>query len=315
MLVLSPKEENIYRWSGYAETEPYLHQMKTALTRYDLYRAGKVWDALEPRPGSISSAGICKVLNAPVDDRLNGLCFAQGVLWCLHKDRLFELDPSTGNTLRTHSVSGQDIYVDLAADENILYLLPYGWTAGQGILRLDLKKGTWDAPLETAENKTSKVYGARGIAVRGGILFIASHLGIQKVNPRTGEAGKAISPELKGYRIFGISGLDFDGADLVGVGTIEKVKLDAGGKPIDNWYGLDKQRPRLNVILRMDPETGIVRRFEPLNYAVSTLACGDGIFWLADQPEMGFDRKNQPVRLQPSKMAIHRLVLDASGRR
>jgi len=114
---------------------------------------------------------------------------------------------------------------------------------------------------------------------------------------------------LQGYRIFGIGGLDFAGADLVGTGTIEKVKPGADGKPLDNWYGFDKSRPRLNVILRMGPRSGIARVFEPLNYPVNAVACDDGVFWLAEQPEMGFDRNNRPVRLYPQKMVNHRLML------
>jgi hypothetical protein len=309
MLVLSAKEENIFRWSGYAETAPFRHQMETALTRFALYRAGKNWDDRAPRPASISEAGTSSVFKAPVDDRLSGLCRVGNVLWCLHKNTLYALDPATGKTQRTIVVKGTDIYVDLASDGNILYLLPYGWTAGQGILRFDLKKAEWGLAVETAANKTSKVYGARGIAFREGSLFVASHLGIQKVNPETGEAGAAMNVQLEGYRIFGVGGLDFDGADLVGTATIERVKLGADGKPLDNWYGFDKTRPRLSVILRIDPQSGKVRSFDPLNYPVNTIACDEGACWLAEQPEMGFNRRNQPVRLYPEKMVIHRLKL------
>lgn len=95
-----------------------------------------------------------------------------------------------------------------------------------------------------------------------------------------------------------------------GVGTIEKIKLDAEGKPVDNWYGLDKERPRLNAILRIDPVTGKIRNYQVIHYPVNTLASWKGAFWLAEQPEMGFDRKNQPVRLTPEKMAIYRLELN-----
>jgi hypothetical protein len=309
MLILSPKEENIFRWSGYAETEPYLQQMKTALVRFEFYRSGKEWDALETRPAGISNSGVSTAFDAPIDDRLSGLCFAGGALWCLHKDTLFALEQSTGKTRRTLAVRGKDLYVDLASDGAFLYLLPYGWTAGQGILRFNLKSGEWGPAIETAANKSNKVYGARGIAVRGGSLFVSSHLGIQKVNADTGEAGAPMKVQLEGYRIFAVGGLDFDGADLVAAGTVEKVKLGADGKPEDNWYGLDKERPRLSVILRIDPQTGSVRSFEPLNYPVNSIACADGVFWLAEQPEMGFDRRNQPVRLHPKKMAIHRLAL------
>ncbi|MBZ5497366.1 MAG: hypothetical protein LAP85_13265 [Acidobacteriia bacterium] len=249
------------------------------------------------------------VFAAPVDDRLGGLCCVGGVLWCLHKDKLFALDPATGKMLRTLAVQGKDIYVDLASDGKFLYLLPYGWTAGQGILKFDLKRGEWGPALETAANKSNKVYGARGIAVGGGSMFVASHLGIQKVNLDTGEAGAAMTVQLEGYRIVGVGGLDFNGAGLVGAATIEKVKLGADGKPLDNWYGLDKERPRLSVILRIDPQTGMVKSFEPLNYPANSLAYANGIFWLSEQPEMGFDRHNQPVRLYPKKMVIHRLDL------
>jgi hypothetical protein len=187
--------------------------------------------------------------------------------------------------------------------------VPYGWTAGQGILKYNLKKGTWEKPIETAANKKNSVYGARGIAFRGGFLFVASHLGIQKADPVTGEASAAIHPRLEGYRIMGILGLDFGDDDLVGAGTIEKVKLDADGKPLDNWFGLDKQRPRLSVILRIDAVTGNVWSFEPLNYPVNSISCAEGIFWLAEQPEMGFNRRNQPVRIHPKRMVIHHLIL------
>jgi len=310
MLVMGAQEENIFRWSGYAETGPFMQQMNKALARFDLYRAGQTWDTPEPRPATICNTGTSQVLQAPADDRLSGLCYAGGVLWCLHKDKLYELDPSTGNTMRSLGIGGKDLYVDLAGDADFLILLPYGWTAGQGILKYNLKKGIWETPIETQANKSSKVYGARGIAIRDGVLFVSSHLGIQKVNAQTGEASPPVKPDLTGYRLFGLSGLDFDGPDLVGAGAIEKIKLDAEGKPVDNWYGLDKERPRLSAILRIDPETGAVRKYEVLNYPVNTLASWNGTFWMAEQPEMGYDRKNQPVRLYPKKMAIYRLVLN-----
>jgi len=53
----------------------------------------------------------------------------------------------------------------------------------------------------------------------------------------------------------------------------------------------------------------MTRGFEPLNYPVNAIACDDGAFWLAEQPEMGFDRSKRPVRLYPQKMVIHRLML------
>jgi hypothetical protein len=313
MLILSPKEENIFRWSGYAETDPYLHQMRAALGRYELYAAGKDWDTPEPRAAAISDSGAVTVFDAPVDDRLSGLCYSDGVLWCLFQDKLFGLDPSNGKTRYTIKVDGKDLYVDLATDATYLYLVPYGWTAGQDIVKYNLKRGAWETPIETAANKANKVYSARGIAARNGSLYVSSHLGIQKVNPLTGAAAAAVNVQLDGYRIFGIMGLDFDGADLVGAGTMEKVKLDAEGKPLDNSYGLDKDRPRLNAILRIDPETGKVSKFDLLNYPVNAISSADGVFWLSEQPETGFDRRNQPVRIYPRRMSIHRLVLSRAA--
>ncbi len=312
MLILSAKEENIFRWSGYADTSSYLHQMRTSLARFELYKAGREWDARPPRPAQISDAGTHSSFDAPVDDRLSGLCLIGGKLWCLHKDKLYALDPSTGSILRTLTVNGKDLYVDLAGDGTYLYLLPYGWTAGQGILKFDLTQEKWEPAIETAANKASKVHSARGIAIHEGSLFVASHLGIQKVDPKTGGADAARTVHLDGYRIFGVGGLTFNEGDLIGTGTIEKIKLGPDGKPLDNWYGLDKERPRLSVILRMNPQTGTVKSFEILNYPVNTIAAGGGVYWLSEQPVTGFDRSNRPVRVHPEKMTIHRLALKNS---
>jgi len=308
MLVLSPKEENIFRWHGYADTGPFMHQMRTALARYDLYKAGKVWDAPEPRRPHISDQAECTVLAVPVDDRLNGLCVADGALWGLHKNTLYELNPDTGNTLKTHPVEGDEVFVDLGADETFVYLLPYGWTAGKTIRKFDRRKGEWKPGIHTEAYKTKSIYSARGIAARGGFLYVSSHLGIQKVDPSTGNVESTVTVQVEGYRNFGLVGLDFDGDDLVGAATIEKTKLDADGKPADNWYGLDKDRPRQWALLRIDPATGKVRDFRPLNYPVNSVACAGGIYYLSETPEMGFDRENKPVRLYPKSMGIHRLV-------
>jgi hypothetical protein len=312
MLVMSANEDNIFRWSGYAETEPYMQRMNTALARFELYKAGRAWDAPEPRPARISNAGGSTVFDAPVNERLSGLCHAGNALWCIEKTTLYALDPRTGKVLRTLPVKGKDLYVDLASDGKYLYLVPYGWTMGQSIQKYDLDKGEWGPGIVTAANKVNKVYSARGIACRGGSLYVSSHLGIQKVNPNTGEAEAPLAVKLDGYLIFGAGALDCDDDTLVGSGTIEKVKLGADGQPIDNFYGLDKTRPRLSVILRIDAQTGQVKSFEPLNYPVNCLACDNGVFWLSEQPEMGYDRRNQPVRLYPGKMVIHRLELGKS---
>jgi hypothetical protein len=221
------------------------------------------------------------------------------------------LDPKTGKVVRTVPVAAKDLCVDLASDGENLYLVPYGWSMGQAILQYNLAKGQWGPEIVTEANKANKVYSTRGIAWRGGALYIGSHLGIQKVDPKSGEAAPAVTARLDGYRIFGVGALDFDGDTLVASGTIEKVKNGPDGKPIDNSYGLDKERPRLSVILRIDAATGAVKSFEPLNYPVNTLAFAGGVYWLSEQPESGFDRQNKPVRLHPRKMVIHRLELTA----
>jgi hypothetical protein len=308
MLVLGPKEENIFRWQGYADTAPFVLQMRTALARYARYKAGEEWDAPEPRRPHISDEAQCTVLAAPVDDRLNGLCVAGGTLWCLYKNTLYELDPETGATRKTHPIEGEEYFVDLGADETYLYLVPYGWTAGKVIRRFDLAKHEWKPGIQTEAYKTEKVYSARGIAARGGSLYVSSHLGIQKVDPSTGDVQSTVKVQLDGYRTFGLVGLDFDGEELVGAAQIEKTRLDADGKPVDNWYGLDPDRPRQWALLRIDPATGKVSSVRRLNYPVNSVACADGVYYLSESPEMGFDRQNQPVRLYPRSIGIHRLV-------
>lgn len=308
MLILSPKEENIFRWSGYAETEPFMRQMRTALDRYELYRTGREWDAPNPRPPHISDQGECTLLASPVDDRLNGLCFADGVLWTLYKNTLYELDPASGKTLKTHPIEGDEYFVDLASDESFLYLLPFGYTAGKAIWTFDRKAGQWGARIQTEEYKNEKTHSARGITARDGSLYVSSHHGIQLVDPSTGKVQSTVTVQLEGYRVFGHVGLDFDGDDLVSVATIEKVKLGADGKPVDNSYGLDEERPRLPALLRINPADGKVRDFRILNYPVNSLAFAGGNYYLSEAPVMGYDRQNQPVRLWPKTMAIHRLV-------
>jgi hypothetical protein len=116
--------------------------------------------------------------------------------------------------------------------------------------------------------------------------------------------------ELDGYRIFGYVGLDFAGDELVCAATRDKIRLDENGKPLENYTcGLDKERPRLNVLLWVDPATGKVRNYRLVNYPLYSVAFGGGTtFYLTELPVQGFDRQNKPVRVYPKTMAIHRLT-------
>lgn len=278
LLVLGEQAENVYRFSGFKPPKEFLPELETALQRHALYREGKQWDAVPPRPAQIVDGATVRTMPAPEDEIPAGLAFVGDRLWVAQTSHLAELDPNTGEVLRKvelpASVRG------LCSDGKLLYAVEYGWTAGHPIHVIDPATGKAVRQIVTEANKANKAYSAAAIAFRDGRLWVLSMAKVHAVDPATGEVDQVVNlPEKRP------SALAFDGAQFV-VGSSERIQF-------------------------VDPGSGKAGRELKTNYPVRAVACHDGKLFAMEQPVPGFDRQNKPIRVWPKQYLIHVIELPA----
>lgn len=146
---------------------------------------------------------------------------------------------------------------------------------------IDPRTGKTIRTIVTAANQEKKVHSTRGIAWRGGKLYVLSGMSgvLHEVDPHTGAVTREINSAEKR-----LCGLDFDGRHFM-AGT------------------------RTHLVL-LDPKSGEVVKKVPVSYSLRNVAFHQGAFYLLEQPIFGFDKQHQRIRVWPKQTVIHKLTLE-----
>ncbi len=278
ILALNPARERIHRFSGFREAKPFLKDLEEIQYRWGLWKDGKDWDVVPPRPDKLVNDLEVSTLPAPGADLPAGIQELGPDLWVASGGRLHRLDPATGEAKDAFPIVPE--VQDLATDGEVLYGAEFGWSAGGAIRVIDPKTGAELRTIATEANKKNKSYSTRGIAWKDGKLWLLSGMEgvLEEVDPKTGE----IASKLK-LKATWLSGLDYDGTWFV----------SAGAK--DLYF--------------FDPKSGEVVHKIPVNYPLKSVAAKPGTAWAMEQPVFDFDRQHQRVRTWPKKDLIHRISL------
>ena len=281
-LVLNPQREEVHRFQAYMKPEPFLEQLDEGLRRYGLYKAGKVFDEPDPRPGKLSDVVAYTTRKAPSDKRPAGLAFVGGDMWVGTMYELFQVDVASNSV--KHRMKMKEIISDIATDGKLLYALEGGWTAGKPIHVIDPATATAVRDIVTAANAKSKYYAAHGIAWVGGKLFVVDNgsAKILELDPQTGDITRTIKIKERF-----ISGLSFDGENFVG-GT------------------------RTGLVF-INPQTGETVRKVTLNYGLRSVESAHGDYYVMEQPVMGYTKNHKWVQVWPRETRIYELQLPAAA--
>ncbi len=292
LIVLGAKQENIFRFKSYMKAPEFIGKLKTGLSRYALYKAGKEWDLPGTRPAKICDVGEVKILPAPEDGRASGLAFLGQNLWVVQypktkpgqwsvpgPKKLRQVAWPAGEVQGTFSLEG--LINDICSDGKVLYCLDYGWTTGKAPINVvDPKSGKTLRKIWTKANLGNRAHSARGITFAEGQLHVldSSKRLVVVVDPKTGRRVRDVK-----LSVSKLSGLAHDGNNYV-----------LGGKDHIYWF---------------DARTGKLSRKIAVNYPVGCLAIRDGRLFLMEQESYGYDRQHRRVRIWPRKMVIYQLSL------
>ena len=322
MLILNADEQKIHRWSGYSTTDYFLSQVDEALGKFARFRAGKEWDIVESRTEGIVDGGAMREFPAPESSNaIRGLVHAGGRLWCLQLDRqnetLYELDPASGEKIAEYPVPPRPdgrvrLIVDLAADEESLYLPPYGWSKGDGILRFDLENRRYEEEeIVTAANLGQRASSTKGIASlpEGLLIRDSRHGGLVVIDRESGKVLRRIRVSFPGKLEF--STIEYVDGTIWAPGRYKVLERDQTGVAIPD--SLRREAPWRHAIFRIDPDDGsIVDRIE-LAWNAQSIAVHEGSIYLSDRTVWGYDVDNQKVRLFPVSFEI-RVLRGGSAR-
>ncbi len=279
VLVLGKDEDNVFRFESFQKKERFAERLDEGLRRWTLYRDGKAWDVLDPRPARITDAVEVTTLPAPSEAVPVGIESLGGDLFVAQWGRLFRLDAATGKPKAEFPLA--EGVADLATDGKLLYAVEAGWTAGLPIRVIDPETGKEVRQIVTEANRANKAYGAKGIAFHEGRLLVLEGMEgrLREVDPATGAVKATVQTPFRW-----LSGLASDGKCLV---TATREKL-----------------------LWLDPSTGEVKKELPMNYWVRCVGLHEGAVLLMEQPIFGFGRKHERIQLwpRPGETVIHKLV-------
>ncbi len=281
LLVLGPKEENIHRWSGFKKPAEFLVEVEDGVRRAGLFAKGEAWDAPRARPAAPFAGDDVVALDAlpaPSDDVPGGMVRIGDELFVAQGRTLYALAAGDGKVRRQHALPF--VPQDLGTDGEALLVLDSDWTMGAPILRLDRATGAEIGRIAAPpEMKTGKTGSARGLCWRDGALFVLEINGkLHEVDATTGALRRSVVTGLNW-----VFGLAFDGERFV-----------TGGREAVHWLDARTLKP--------------VRQLASA-YRLRTLASDGTRLLVMEQPEFGFGRKHEPIRVWPQTTVVHRLTV------
>jgi hypothetical protein len=282
LLVLGPGGENIHRWSGFRKPAEFLVELRDGKRRADLFAQGEAWDAPRPRPDApFAGDGVAALdaIRAPSDEVPGGIVRLGGELFVAQGRTLFVLEPKDGAVRRESTLAA--VPQDLDTDGESLLVLGADWTKGEPVLRLDPRSGAVTGRIAAPKEMQAKTGAARGLCWHAGKLFVLEIGGtMHEVDGATGELRRSVATGLSW-----VFGLTFDGDRLVTV-----------GRDAVHW---------------LDPDTLRPVRTLPSAYRLRTIGWDGGRYLILEQPEFGFGRRHEPIRVWPQTTVIHRLAVGA----
>jgi hypothetical protein len=282
LLVLGPGGENIHRWSGFQKPAEFLVELRDGRRRAELFAKGEAWDAAPPRP-EVPFAGdgvALDAIKAPSDEVPGGIVRFGGELFVAQGRKLFVLDPKDGAVRRQFTLPA--VPQDLDTDGESILVLDANWTMGEPILRLDPRSGEVTGRIVPPDEMQAKTGTARGLCWHDGRLFVLEIGGkVHEVDGPTGALRRSVVTGLSW-----VFGLTFDGAHFVTV-----------GREAVHW---------------LDPQTLQPVRALPSAYRLRTLGWDGARYLILEQPEFGFGRAHEHIRVWPRTTVIHRLGVGAA---
>lgn len=283
VLVLGPGGENIHRWSGFKKAVEFVEELRDARRRAELFAKGEAWDAPRPRPHvPFSGDGVTALdaIPAPSDEVPGGIVRIDGELFVAQGRTVFVLDPKDGAVRRRLALAA--VPQDLDTDGASLLVLDANWTMGEPVLRLDPDSGEVIGTIPAPKEMKAKSGSARGLAWRGDSLFVLEIGGkVHEVDGTTGELRRSVVTGLSW-----VFGLTFDGTCFVTV-----------GRDAVHWLDATTLRPVRGL---------------PSAYRLRTVGFDGERYLMLEQPEFGFGRQHEPIRVWPQTTVIHRLAVGAA---
>jgi hypothetical protein len=276
LLLLGPQEQNIHRFSGFKPADGFLVELEDGLRRWALFRDGKDWDAPRPRPEQPFRVPDGAVVPAPSDDVPGGVERLGDDLWVAQGRTAFALDPATGEIRRQLALPV--VPQDLATDGRSLFVVDAAWTSGAPILVLDPKSGAVQRQIVTKANAGARSSGSRGLCWHDGKLFVLEINGnVHRVDPATGDVEQSFTTGCNW-----VFGLASDGRQFATVGR--------------------------TAVHFLDPRTLQPVGSVPSHYRLRAIGW-DGKRWrILEQPEFGFGRAHEPIRVWPQRTVIWALA-------
>lgn len=275
LLVLGPQEENVHRWSGFLKEPEFLVELDDALRRWKLFREGEPWDAPRPRPEQPFAGRDATAIPAPSDEVPGGIVRCGDELWVAQGKIVYVLDARTHELRR--EVTLRMVPQDLTTDGKSIYVVDAQWSQGSPIQQLDSVTGNPQRRITTAANRGKPGAGARGICWHDGKLYVLEISGkVHRVDPASGDVEQTFTTGCNW-----VFGLTFDGQRFVTVGR--------------------------TAVHFLDPET--LQPIEQIdsNYRLRAIGHDGDALLILEQPEFGFGRKHEQIRVWPRKTVIWRL--------
>jgi hypothetical protein len=277
ILILGPKNENIYRFSGFRLPTNFLADLDEALRRYSLFEKGEDWDTKKPRPSTLFPGKKLDTIPLPINEAGHGITFVDGMLFVVQARNLFGFDAETLEWKYSFPLPAKNIH-DICTDGTLIYALPWGWSKGDPIYAIDPATGETVVEIVTERNKKQRHSSAQGIEwVKGELLVMADMGRIYAVNPTDGVIRISLKTDTPGY------GLVYNGEFLVTA----------------------NQRGVHFMTL-----SGQHKRSVATNYPLGSVSFHDGMYYLTESEIRGFDRKHNFTKIWPEESVLYKAKLD-----
>lgn len=276
VLVLGPKDENVYRFEGFKPPTVFLAELHRAQGRYELFMKGEAWDPRPPRPASLLTGRKLESVPLPINEPVHGVAFVEGKLFVVQQRNLFGLDAETLEWKTSFPLPQAQIR-DICTDGKLIYVLPWGWSKGDPIYALDPATGSTVMKIGTKRNEKQKHYSAQGIEwFKGELYVLADRDRIYVIDPVTGDIRISLKIDVPTY------GLAYDGESFVTV----------------NQRGVHFLTP-----------SGQLERSVATNYPLGAIGFHDGTYYLGESEIRDHDREHRFSRVWPETFVLHEATL------